>query len=76
MTSYRQSENDKLLDLDLYIHVTTPKAVLVSDDGNKLKAEWLPLSQCEITPKHGAHHQPNTAIITLPTWLAREKGFI
>lgn len=60
-----------LSDVDVYVHHRTPAAVLVSDDGERDNAVWLPLSQIEIddTP-HGE------ATVTAPEWLLRDKGLI
>jgi len=61
-----------LVDLSMVIHARTEKAILVSDDGDKHKAKWLPLSQCEVTD------EPLGAIVTVtcPEWLANDKGLI
>ena len=60
-----------LLDLDVELHVDTGKAVLVSTDGKKDNAVWLPHSQIEIERKFGVIYT-----VTLPEWLAVEKGLI
>ncbi len=60
-----------LVDIEVQLHHKTDKAVLVSDDGDRSQAVWLPLSQVEFEPtKNGA------GIVTLPEWLATEKGLI
>ncbi len=59
-----------LIDVEMIVHVTTKAAVLASDDGEKDNAVWLPLSQIEI------EQNGKTATITMPTWLATEKGLI
>lgn len=59
-----------LVDILMHVHVETSQAVLASDDGEKKNAVWLPLSQIEIH-KRGSHVN-----ITMPEWLAREKGLI
>ena len=60
-----------LIDMALQLHARTERAVLVSDDGDKEKAVWLPLSQVEVLPlKHG------TIAVTMPEWLALDKGLI
>ncbi|WP_020179810.1 hypothetical protein [Methylopila sp. M107] len=63
-----------LVDLLICVHVETAKAILVSDDGDRDKAVWLPLSLVEIErkPALGA----DVAEITLPERVAREKGLI
>lgn len=60
-----------LVDLTMQLHAETAKAVLVSDDGDKAKAIWLPLSQCEIERK-----ADGIVIVTLPEWLAIQRGLV
>ena len=50
----------------------TPAAVLASVDDDREQAVWLPKSQVEIEPKlvDGKHY----ATVTMPAWLATEKG--
>jgi len=60
-----------LTDIEVVIHHQTEKAVLVSLDGEKDGAVWLPLSQIEIEKK-----QRSIAIVTIPEHLANEKGLI
>lgn len=61
----------ELVDLTMQVHMKTERAILVSDDGDRDKAVWLPLSQIETEPKSAS-----VVIITLPVWLAHEKGLI
>ena len=66
-----------LIDLLLCVHVQTEKAVLVSDDGDRAKAVWLPFSQCEVEAKPGCGVGGAVmADVTLPERIAREKGLI
>ena len=60
-----------LIDLTLQRHHETPKAILVSDDGDKDKAVWLPLSQVEVVEKG-----QGIVEVTVPEWLAKDKGLI
>lgn len=61
----------KLVDVSMTLHVETKAAILVSDDGDKENAVWLPKSQVEFTePKN------NITEVTMPEWLAKEKGLI
>lgn len=60
-----------LIDVTMQIHHRTERAILASDDGDKEKAVWLPLSQVEVSMKDGG-----TAEITMPEWLAVEKGLV
>lgn len=59
-----------LIEVAVQLHHETEKAWLVSDDGEKKNAVWIPKSQAEIEPK-GKHH-----ILTLPEWLALDKRLI
>lgn len=63
----------KLTDVTMTLHVETQAAILVSDDGDKEKAVWLPKSQVEYTEPKG---KGNITEVTLPEWLAKEKGLI
>lgn len=55
-----------LIDISGQIMHETAKAVLFSDTGEKDKAVWLPKSQIEV----------NGNIVTMPEWLAKDKGLI
>lgn len=61
----------EVIDITVQVHAKTDRAILVSDDGEKANAVWLPLSQVEVEMKQGG-----TAEITLPEWLALDKGLI
>lgn len=68
MTATRKSD---LIDVTCQLHHETERAILVSDDGNRDAAVWIPLSQCEVLRlRRGAVR------VTLPEWLALEKGLI
>jgi hypothetical protein len=60
-----------LIDITMQLHAETEKAVLVSDDGDKAKAIWLPLSQVEIERKDGG-----IVVVTMPEWLATQRGLV
>lgn len=61
-----------VIDLDVHLIAETEKAVLVNlDETNEDDAVWLPKSQIEINKK-----QKTTINITLPEWLALNKGLI
>ena len=65
-----------LVDLTLHIHASTDAAILASDDGVEKTATWLPKSQVEIErfgPERPGEYE---AIVTMPTWLAQNKGLI
>lgn len=60
-----------VVDVTVQLHHETEKAILVSDDGDRDKAVWLPRSQIEIEEKRGG-----VVVVTLPTWLAKDKGLV
>lgn len=60
-----------VIDLELVCHHTTERAILVSTTGDKTEAEWLPLSQVEVLMTGS-----RTCTVTLPEWLAIEKGLV
>jgi hypothetical protein len=55
----------ELCDIGGEIMFETEKAYRFYDGG---KEEWLPKSQCE--------WDPDSKTMTMPEWLAKEKGFI
>lgn len=61
-----------IVDISVQLHHETEKAVLVSDNGNKDKAIWIPKSLIEISQadKNGIVE------ISLPEWMAKSKGLI
>lgn len=75
-----------LLDLTLVLHHQTEKALLVSADGNEKRAAWLPKSQIEFVPTgtyvegvkkvDGLPKKFVVVAVTLPDWLAAQKGLI
>lgn len=66
----RKSE---LIDVTMHVHPPgTSLAIRASNDGDDKNAVWLPRSQIEMEPTSN----PNIFEITMPTWLARDKGLI
>lgn len=63
------SRKSNLVDVELNIHAETAKAIAVSDDGSTYI--WLPKSQIEYVEKGQSIIE-----VTMPEWLALEKGFI
>jgi len=57
-----------LVDIEVQIHARTERAILVSDDGEREGAVWLPLAHVEVAAK-GRHH-----VVTVPEWLAVDRG--
>ena len=60
-----------IVDMDVEVTARTERAVLVHT-GVKDDAVWLPLSQIEIEPSKVA----GIETVTMPEWLAEEKGLI
>ncbi len=60
-----------LIDVTMQKHHETLGAILVSDDGERANAVWLPKQHIEIETLAGG-----AVIVTLPEWLALEKGLI
>lgn len=60
-----------IIDLDGAIEARTERAVLFHT-GNKEEAAWLPLSQVEVSETGVG----GIFTVTLPEWLAQEKGLI
>lgn len=67
-----------LVDLDMSLHhETKPQlcndgALLVSLDGNRAKAVWLPKSLVSFEVDQGR----GTVAVTIPEWLAIQKGLV
>ncbi|WP_407528403.1 hypothetical protein [Methylobacterium oryzisoli] len=61
-----------LVDLTVRLHHETPMAVLVSLDGDRDEAVWLPKSAIEIEADAGKA----THTVTLPEPLAIDKGLV
>lgn len=71
--------------LTLALHHKTAKAARLSETGEDDKASWLPLSAIEIEEtgktvsgfdRHGQCTSVALVKVTLPEWLAIEKGFV
>ena len=66
-----------LVDVTVCLHHETKQGmaeaggILVSDDGDRSKAVWLPKSQVEV--EFAAR---DSVIVTMPEWLAHDKGLI
>lgn len=59
-----------LADITVIVRRETDKAWLVDHGGRE--PCWLPKSQCEIEPNRDGR----TSTLTMPQWLAEEKGII
>jgi hypothetical protein len=60
-----------LIDIDVSRHAETDKAWFVSTTGRKADAKWVPKSQAELEDK-----PTGVRVLTLPEWLAIDKGFV
>ena len=70
------SNNDPI-DLRLVVHHQSQMSWLVSDDGNRDKAVWLPKSQCTMDETVvGLEGIDEIHDFEVPTWLAEKKGLI
>jgi hypothetical protein len=61
-----------LIDVAMCRHAETDKAILASETGEKKDAVWLAKSQIEIENDG----YKNFITVTMPQWLAKEKGLI
>jgi hypothetical protein len=62
-----------LVDLTLQRHHETDAAILVSDDGDRAKAVWLPKSRVEVVVKDA---RKGIVLVTMPERLAIDKGLV
>lgn len=62
----------RVIDMTVFLHHKTPLAILVSEDEDGKKI-WLPKSKIEIEDEDIDHGPLN---ITVPDWLAQDKGMI
>ena len=67
-----RSARSDIIDVTVEIVRETAKAVLVHE-GDESRAVWLALSQIEVARNDP---KPGLATVSLPTWLAQEKGLI
>lgn len=62
-----------LVDLDVIVRRETDKAYGIADPDTPGGIIWLPKSQCEVSD---FKMPQRTAILTLPEWLAIERGLV
>jgi hypothetical protein len=70
------SGESDLIDVTVHLHAETEKAIRVSDDGINSHGVWLPKSQVEYEKVYSEQKLSNIFEVTLPEWLAKEKGLI
>lgn len=63
----------ELIDIAGCLHRETEKAILFSDTADVKDAKWIPKSQCEFVRDGG---QERFITVTLPEWMAKDKGLI
>lgn len=73
----------RLVDIVMVMHsdAERPRAILASTDGNRLSAVWLPKSEVEIVQTGPSQRKKNRRFVTpvrvtMPQWLAQQKGLI
>jgi hypothetical protein len=60
-----------LVEVEIVLHRETDKAYLVSTDGKRDKAVWIPKSQCQQVDGEGQHRT-----MEMPEWLAIDRGLV
>lgn len=65
-----------LIEISVFLHHKTERAILVSSNGNSDDAVWIPLSQCEVISIKGRIIALRQFALELPEWLATEKGLV
>ena len=68
--------NSDLVDIQLYVHDTRDRSVMVSESGLSKDVFFLPLSQIEVVSIEGTVRDTRIKEITMPEWLAVEKGLV
>lgn len=64
------------IEVTLELHVETARAYLLSDDGNKDNAEWLPKSLVSAVMPVKNRKNPDIASYHMPEWAAKDRGWI
>jgi len=66
------SSKSDLIDCNVMLHHETDKAWLVSDTGDREDGVWIAKSQAQLEPDYAGQ----CFVLTLPEWLATEKGLV
>lgn len=69
------SNNDEMIEFKLIYHNETDKAYLVSEDGERDTAVWVPKSQVEV-PMERAYADGDQIEVHIPEWLAKKKDLL
>lgn len=87
----RVTGSSDLIDLELVLHAETHPgnsdkgAILISDNGDEARAKWIPKSLAQVersgrsvpgTRKNGQKVQLQAVTVTVPNWVATEKGLM
>ena len=64
---------EPLHELELFFHMITQRAILLSENGRKEDAVWLPLSQIEV---EGSYIVGRLVTVFGPVWLLKKHGLI
>jgi hypothetical protein len=67
----KSSFKSDLVTISMSLHHRTERAILVSDDGERDKAVWIPKSQCEFEET-----SPGIVEVTMSERTALDKGLI
>ena len=68
--------NSDLVDVLLCLHDTRDRSVMVSNTGLSKDVFFLPLSQIEVAVPDKSYPDSRIREITMPEWLAMEKGLV
>ena len=69
------SDKCAIVDCTVILHRETEKALLVSDT-EQTDPVWVPRSQIEITEMKQKQRGKPIIVLSMPDWLAQEKGLI
>ena len=70
----RRPEGRKLIDLEMLVHHETDGAFIASATGERKDAVALPKSVVDVEWRLARRELPARAVLTMPEWLAIEKG--
>ncbi|MDD5277697.1 MAG: hypothetical protein PHR16_16645 [Methylovulum sp.] len=70
------SARSDLVDLELYIHGESDKGLKVSLHDDVANAVWLPKSKVQVGETRGGLKSVKFAEVSLPEWLAIDKGLV
>lgn len=65
----------KLVDIEVVVHHSTDLAYLVSTDGDRKNAKWIPKSACELEERR-VPYKPSMMILTTTQQVAIDKELV